>query len=134
MQKDRIRMDLFFQDPHEIPLPPEEVRLRELRAEPWPDSRRVKIYLEVDPFQKRPSAEVSITDVAGDEVASVHILESMTRKMEFNMHLRGTDPGAEYTVLAVLYFEKAPTAEGTAEAMVIDRRQVSFILPAAIEG
>ena len=39
-------MDIFFQDPGAIPLPPDDVKIVELRAEPWPDNRRVKVYLE----------------------------------------------------------------------------------------
>ena len=42
-------MDIFFQDPTDIPLPPEEVRIRELTAEPWPDGRRVRVYVELTP-------------------------------------------------------------------------------------
>ena len=66
-------MDIFFQDPSEIPLPPEEVRIREVRAEPWPDGQRVRVYLEVDPFQQRPNADVKITDAAGEEEAQASI-------------------------------------------------------------
>ena len=57
-------MDMFFADPNDPPLPPEEVRLRELRAEPWPDVLRVKVFLELTPFQKRPSAEGSIRNAS----------------------------------------------------------------------
>ena len=97
-------MDIFFQDPAEMPLPPGEVRIRVLRAEPWPDGRRVRIYLEVDPFQKRPSIEIAITDSQGAKVSQTSVIESMTRKMEFNMHLRQAQPGGQYMVSAVLYY------------------------------
>jgi hypothetical protein len=97
-------VDIFFQDPSEIPLPPDDVRIRLLRAEPWPDGRRVRIYLEVDPFQKRPSAEVVITDSQGIVAAQASVIESMARKMEFNMHLRQAQPSGRYTVSAVLFY------------------------------
>jgi hypothetical protein len=97
-------VDIFFQDPSEIPLPPDEVRIRVLRAEPLPDGRRVRIYLEVDPFQKRPSAEVDISDSQGMLVSSTSVIESMARKMEFVMHLRQAQPGGTYTVSAVLFY------------------------------
>jgi hypothetical protein len=129
-------MDIFFQDPNEIPLPPAEVRLRQLRAEPWPDGQRVKIYLEVDPFQKRPSAEVTITDSAGDEVAQVSIVETMIRNMEFNMHLPSGRPGGEYSVQAVIYYEQPLPADAPPDAerpapMIVDRGQAAFTIPAA---
>ena len=125
-------MDIFFHDPSEIPLPPEEVRLRELRATPWQDGQRVKIYLEVDPFQKRPNAQVTITNTAGMEVARVSILETMTRKMEFNMHLREPQPGGEYTVETIIYYQKLPTQEESLsegllpDPVIVDRRKVTF--------
>lgn len=124
-------MEIFFQNPNEVPLPPEEVRLRSLHAEPWSDGRRVKIYLEIEPFQKRPSAELSIVNAAGESVAQASILETMARKLELNLHLRQAEPGEEYTLLAVLYYQKLPNAdqdpiELPAERLIVDRKQVSF--------
>ena len=80
-------MDIFFPDPNDPPLHPEAVRLRDLRAEPSPDGRRVKVYLELTPFLKRPSAEVLLIGPDGSEAASTAILEAFSRKMEFNLHL-----------------------------------------------
>jgi hypothetical protein len=127
-------MDIFFRDPNEIPLPPEDVRLSALKAEPWPDGRRVRIYLEVDPFQKRPSADLIITNAAGDEVARANILETFTRKMEINMHLREANPGGEYSLQAVLYYQKLlpvgeqPAPEEQPEPLIVDRGQTSFTI------
>lgn len=97
-------MDIFFQDPTEVPLPPEEVRIREFRAEAWPDGRRVRVYLEVDPFQKRPNADILITDEQDRKLASASIIESMDRKMEITMHLRGQVTPGEHRVKAVLFY------------------------------
>lgn len=124
-------MELFFADPNETPLPPEEVRIRALRGEPWSDGRRVKIYLEVDPTQKRPSAELTILDPLGKQVASVSILESMTRKMEVNMHLRGQIDSGVYTLRAMLFFAVLPENHETSqtldfERLVVDTCQVEF--------
>lgn len=127
-------MDIFFKDLNEIPLPPEGVRLQELKAEPWPDGRRVKVYLEVDPFQKRPSADLVITNAAGEEVASANILESINRKMEINMHLREAQPGGEYNLQAVVYYQKLPPVDEESgpqeppEPLIVDRGQTSFTI------
>jgi hypothetical protein len=99
-------MDIFFQDPSEIPLSPDEVRIRHLRAEPWPDGRRVGVYLEVDPFQRRPNADLVVTAPNGEEVAQVSIIEPMTRKMELTLHLRAAQPGLAYTLRAVLFYSE----------------------------
>ncbi|MEJ2709419.1 MAG: hypothetical protein P8074_17545 [Anaerolineales bacterium] len=99
-------MDIFFQDPTEVPLPPEEVRIREFHAEAWPDGRRVRVYLEVDPFQKRPNADILITDEQDRKLASASIIESMDRKMEITMHLRGEVTSGEHHATAVLFYSQ----------------------------
>jgi hypothetical protein len=128
-------MDIFFRDPNEIPLPPEEVRLQALKAELWPDGWRVKIYLELTPFQKRPSADLVIINATGQEVASANILETISRKMEINMHLREAEPGGVYSVQAVVYYQKLPPIseesglQEPGEPLIVDRRQTSFTIP-----
>ena len=133
-------MDIFFQDPSEIPLPPEEVRIRLLRADPWPDGRRVRVYLEVDPSQQRPSAEVRIANTGGEEIAQANIVESMSRKMEINMHLRQPETQGCYRLSAVLFFTRPlPEPQGKEsgqkaielpEPMVVDRAEIEFEIPA----
>jgi len=108
-------MDIFFQDPTEVPLPPAEVRIRTLRAEPWPDGQRVRVYLEVDPFQRRPNAEVHITNPQAAEVASADIIETMNRKMEFTMHLRGEKLTGQYTTHVTLFYSEPEENEGETE-------------------
>jgi len=100
-------MNIYFHDSDDVPLPPEEVRIRELRADPWPDGRRVRINLEVTPFQKRPNGEISIRDDQGEEVASISIIETGDPKMEFTIHLRSPRLGAEYTVSSKVYYAEA---------------------------
>jgi hypothetical protein len=97
-------MDIFFQDPGDIPLPPDEIRIRELRAEPYPDRRRVRIYLEITPFQRKPNCEISVTDESGDMVASLSIIESIDAKMDFTIHLKGEEPLGRFTVSADIYY------------------------------
>lgn len=123
-------MDIFFQDPTAIPLPPNEVRIKELLAEPWPDNRRVRITLEVTPFQKRPNGQIAITNPLGDEVASVSIIESITPRMEITMHLRGETPSGEYRVSAAIFYinelgdQDAPHEER--ESVVVDQAEITF--------
>jgi len=125
-----IAMDIFFQDPTAIPLPPQEVRIKSLHAEPWPDNRRVRIILEVTPFQKRPNGEVAISNPLGEEVASVSIIESIVPRMEFTMHLRGEVPAGEYRLSATLfYLPEAESQENPIEErqrIVVDERSVVF--------
>lgn len=97
-------MDINFHDPTDIPLPPDEVRIRELRAEPWPDNRRVRVRLELTPFQKRPNGEILITDENGVEVASFSIIESIDYKMDFTIHLRESKPAGQFTVSTTIFY------------------------------
>ena len=97
-------MEFFFNDPSEIRLPPDEVRIRDLQVQVLDEGRKVKVYLEVDPFQKRPSADLIITDPHGKPVSNVSIIESMLRKMELTMHLRGEPVSGQHTIEAILFY------------------------------
>jgi hypothetical protein len=126
-------MDIFFQDPSEVPLPPQEVRIRDLRAEAWPDGQRVHVSLEVDPFQKRPSLELVIKNAGNETRASASILETMVRKMELTMHLRGAPAAGEYTLAATLFYSQTqePDSEESGELPerqieIIDRAETTF--------
>jgi hypothetical protein len=128
-------MDIFLHDPHEIPLPPEEVRIRDLRAEPLSDGRRVRVTLEVDPFQKRPSASLTIIDAASALLAEASVIESMDRKIELILHLRpaGSEIALPYTLAAVLFYLPPLPAPGedvdpaaVGRPQVIDRRSIQF--------
>ncbi|MBE9523526.1 MAG: hypothetical protein IMY76_00400 [Chloroflexi bacterium] len=97
-------MDIFFSDPNDVPLPPEDVHIRKFTAEPWPDKHRVRVYLEISPFQKRPSGEIVITDAAGRQVAVANFIETMVANMEINLHLRADDTLGAYTITAKLFY------------------------------
>ena len=125
-------MDIFFADPSEIPLPPDEVRIRVLQADLWPDGRRVKVFMELDPFQKRPNAVLTIVDPEGHEVASADIIETMTRKIELNLHLRGELKKGNYTLDAVLFYADLPELtdvdqdHDAIERQVVDQSSQAF--------
>lgn len=114
-------MDIFFADPNDVPLPPEEVRIRSFRAEPWPDKRRVRVLLELTPFQKGPNSEIEIHNEAGDEVASLTIIETINPKIDLTIHLRGGEPAGLYTASVIIYYyeaeeESTSTKEDTTKA------------------
>lgn len=131
-------MDLFFTDPNEVPLPPDEVRIRELRSSPNLDGRRVRVYLEIDPFQRRPSADLTIIDSQDRVVASASVIETMVRTMEMTLHLREVMPGPHRLIAQVYYsafedIKPEESAEATypLETKVVDTRQVLFDVPAS---
>ncbi len=127
-------MNYFLQDPNEVRLPPEEVRLTKVLVMPQPTGKRVKVLLELTPFTKRPNIEVSISNVAGNEVGRASILETMLHKLEITMHLRQVEPGDELTIQTTVYYQKLPEPSDTAvevplpEPLVVDRRTTTFFL------
>ncbi len=96
-------MDFFFPEDNLTRAVPEETRITSLTAEAWPDGRRLRVNLEITPFQKRPYIEVSLHDADDDEVASTSIVEPLSWKLEFTMHIRG-ELRNPYTLHARLYY------------------------------
>jgi len=85
-------------------LPPEEIRIQELKIEPWPDSRRVKVLANITPFEQRPNLELTIRTPAGEEVASVSIVEILEPKFVITMHLRGDEGESQYKLTGLLFY------------------------------
>ena len=128
-------MDFFLPEPSEARLPPHEVCLRKLQITPLENGSRVKIYLELSPFQTRPNVEATIFTATGKRVAYCNILEASTYKMEFTMHLRPATPGCDYRFEACVYYQKLPEPGEIGvdvpipDPLVVDRREVTFTLP-----
>ncbi|MEW6402096.1 MAG: hypothetical protein AB1649_09865 [Chloroflexota bacterium] len=103
-------MDFFFPEDNLNRATPEETKIKELSAQPYPDGYRLHVHLEITPFQKRPHIEVTITDADGEEVASTSIVEPLSWKLEFTMHVRG-ELRNPYLLEAKLFYPDGPTAE-----------------------
>ena len=103
-------MDLNFVDPSEAPVPPEEVRIRDVTAEPFPDQRRVKVHIELTPFQQRPTLAVVMLDEEENEIATTSIIETLDPILEFTMHIRRQAPAGEYRLRVAAGYdeEEAP--------------------------
>ncbi|NUM44577.1 MAG: hypothetical protein HUU38_07700 [Anaerolineales bacterium] len=106
-------MDIFFHDPDDIPLPPHEVRIRTFAVQPYPDGRRLRVYLEITPFQKKPSAEVTLYNPLGHPAGNVSIIETIDPRLEMTLHIRGAVLPGSYTARADLFYQDLP--EDTAE-------------------
>lgn len=107
----------FFDSMEAAPLPPEEVRIHSVSAEPYPDGQRVKIAVEMTPFQIRPWLELIMTDSQGDEITTADVIEPLNYKIELTMHVRKVEPAGQYNLTVRLYYpEQADN----------DRKEVSF--------
>ncbi len=103
-------MDFFFPEDNLQRMTPEETRILDLNAEPYPDGYRLRVNIEITPYQKRPHIEVLLSDADGEEIASTSIVEPMSWKLEFTMHIRG-ELNNPYTLEAKLFYPDGPAAE-----------------------
>ena len=103
-------MDIFFPEDHLQRMTPEETHITLLTAEPYPDGYRLRVNIEITPFQKRPHIEVELSDADGNEIASSSIIEPLSWKIEFTMHIRG-ELRNPYTLEARLFYPDGPTSE-----------------------
>lgn len=111
-------MDFFFPELNPdnegvIPLPPGEVRILELKAEPVQDNgpTRLRVYIDVSAFQQRPYLEVTLQNAQGDEIASVNIIEPMSRKNVFTMHVKGPQQAGKFSLTARLFYPDQPDSD-----------------------
>lgn len=103
-------MEFFFPEDNLQRMTPEETHITSLTAEPYPDGYRLRVNIEVTPFQKRPHIEVELSDADGNEIASTSIIEPLSWKIEFTMHIRG-ELRNPYTLEARLFYPDGPTSE-----------------------
>jgi len=117
-------MDINFHDPSDIPLPPDDVRIRELRVEPLQDRRHL---------------EIKIMTATGHEAASLSIIEAIDYKMQFTVHLKDESASGEYIAELELYYfeaEQSPQDPGSVQTgethqlperiKPVDQRQAAF--------
>jgi hypothetical protein len=103
-------MDFFFPEDNLQRMTPEETHITSLSAEPYPDGYRLRVNIEITPFQKRPHIEVTLNGADGEEIASSSIVEPLSWKLEFTMHIRG-ELKNPYTIEAKLFYPDGPVTE-----------------------
>lgn len=123
-------MHPLFYDPSDIPRPPDEVRIRDLRASLHPDGRRVAVFLELTPFIQPPNAELRLSNSQDEELASASIIEAFNPKMELILHMRGQRLDPPFQLIATIYYwlenETVDNQSFARSRRVVDERQVSF--------
>ena len=106
------------------PRPRAEVRFAAIAVRPYPDGRRMKLHFSLTPFEERPSVDMAVTNAAGQEVATLHLIEAMDASFDFTMHLRGPEPRGEHRLRMVLFYPE--TDEPGAPRQVVDEQTVTF--------
>jgi hypothetical protein len=100
-------VDFFLPEDHLQRMTPEETHITSLTAQPYPDGYRLRVNIEMTPFQQRPHLEVVLSDANQDEIASSSIVEPLSWKIEFTMHIRG-ELNNPYTLEAKLFYPDGP--------------------------
>jgi hypothetical protein len=108
-----------FEDPETQRMPPSQVRILDLHAEPWPDGRRVRVHLELTPFEQKPNIDLQILTVDGQTAASAAIVECMTFKLVITMHLRSVDPAGNYSLQAIVSYPDTDPVDSASAAFTI---------------
>ncbi len=102
-------------------LPPEKVRFRELRVEPWSDGDKIRVHLQITPFTKPPDLEAVLFDSNGNELSSVNVIENIDFNLVFTMHIRYPSPDRKYTLTGKISYEDIGT---------VDEATTTFEIPA----
>ena len=104
-------MEFFFPEDNLERTTPEKTKILSLTAEPYEDGRRVRVNIEMSPFEKRPHMEVRLTDINGEEISTASFVEPMTFKLEFTLHLRTEPAEGPLDLVARLFYPDGPEAE-----------------------
>lgn len=120
-------MDIFFDNPDDPPVPPEEMAIRSLTVQPYEDGRRVAVDFEITPFKQRPNLEIDVHNQNGALTATFSVVEAIEHKMSFTLHLREETPGGEYSLsMIVFYTDLSPLEEdeGTISEILIENKHI----------
>ena len=128
-------MDISLADPNGKPLPPEDVRILDLKVEPYPDVQRIRLLVKLTPFQKKPSGDISLTNQDGEILTTTSIIEAVTPNFELTLHLRVFQPGDYLATMNLLYPEEIQDkgTEGAlvnrSEKIIADEATIRFKIP-----
>jgi hypothetical protein len=101
-------------------VPPEKVRFEDLKIEPLPDMRRVRVRIGITPFTVPPNLRVTITTPDQKTAASAAMIETINHRMQFTLHLKSTAVSGNYTLAAEIYY---------ADIDPVDQRSEQFQFP-----
>ncbi len=104
--------------PHK--LEPGNIEFANLRAELYPDCRKVRVLVQTAGEGHRPSLDFTILDAAGHEISRSVIVENYDQKTEFTMHLARPDFEQPMKLKCRAYFENSEfSAEKTVQITAI---------------
>lgn len=103
--------EVFFFDEGAEPRERSAVRMEQVVVQPYPDGQRVRIKVVLTPFFEKPNLVLTITNSAGQQMATADILETMLHVNELTMHLRSAEPSGDYALQVDLYYGAEPAQD-----------------------
>ena len=113
---------MFFADEAEVPLPPREVRITAVQAQPAPDRRRVALAITLTPFLEYPDLEIVLFRPDGDEERSLSVVGTMDRHLALTLHIKQPMAGEYRAQVRLIH-----------EGEILQTEYVAFSLPETIE-
>jgi hypothetical protein len=107
-----------------LPRPRADVRFTQVALRPYPDGRRMKLSFGLTPFAERPNVDITVTNLDGQEVASLSLIEAMDTSFDFTVHLRGPEPRGPHTLRLTLFYRASD--DPAAERQVVEVRTLTF--------
>jgi hypothetical protein len=113
----------FFQiDPNVERMLPADTRLLNVRAELYSDGKRLKVGLDLTPFQQKPYLDLVLTDASGEIITTTSIVEPVNWNLELNLHIRksSTSDNGVYKLTVVISYPDLGD---------VDRRDLTIEIP-----
>ena len=98
-------MFIQIEDPSDLPRPPEEVHIRAIAIDPYPDGQRLRVTIELSPFLQPPDLNLRVLDVDGQEMAELSIIEAHQTTLGLTVHPRGPDKRLPHRLEASVHYE-----------------------------
>jgi hypothetical protein len=113
----------FFQiDPNVERMLPADTRLLNVRAELYSDGKRLKVGLDLTPFQQKPYLDLVFTNSSGEIITTTSIIEPVNWNLELNLHIRkssASDNGVYKLMVVISYPDLGD----------VDRRDLTIEIP-----
>lgn len=110
-------MELPLVDPTEPPRSPKQTRFREVQAEPYPDGSRLRLYVRLTPFERRPDLDITVFNEEGEQIASTIVVQAFLPVLSLTMHLQPGAGSGECSARLLLRYPELET---------VDERRVRF--------
>jgi len=114
----------------------DDIKILTLDAEPYPDSRRVRVKLVLSPFLQGPNAEINLSNQDDELLASINIVNIFIPENEFTLHIPESKslPG-RFTVNVEVFYVEEEEIEQDGETQfnlkksLVDSTSTPFTLP-----